>query len=98
MRQVYGSARKQRCWVHNMANVLNCLPKSLQNQAKRDLQVIWMAPCKAEAEKVFDRFVFIFGAKYPKACENLSKDRDDLLAFYNFPAEHCQAQQSHQPH
>ena len=88
MKQVYRETRKQRCWVHKMANVLNRLPKSLQSQGKKNLQAIWMAPSRAEAEKAFDRFLSVFGVKYPKASENLSKDREDLLAFYDFPAEH----------
>jgi putative transposase len=88
MKQVYGETGKQRCWVHKMANVLNRLPKSLQSQGKKDLQAIWMAPSRAEAEKAFDHFLAVFGAKYPKACENLAKDREDLLAFFDFPAEH----------
>lgn len=87
-RQVYGNTRKQRCWVHKMANVLNRVPKSLQSQAKKDLQDIWMAPSRSEAEKAFDRFLAVFKAKYPKACEILEKDRQDLLAFLDFPAEH----------
>ena len=86
--KVYYKTRWQRCWVHKTANVLNKLPKSLQKKAKANLQEIWMAPKKDEAEKQFDAFVNIYGAKYPKAAECLLKDRESLLTFYDFPAEH----------
>jgi putative transposase len=88
MRQVYGEARKQRCWVHKTGNVLNYLPKGKQKQAKQHLHEIWMAGSQKEAEQAFDYFVSAYGAKSPKAVECLSKDRDMLLTFYDFPAEH----------
>ena len=68
--------------------MLNYLPKSVQEKAKQGLHDIWMAEDRADAEKAFDNFEERFGAKYPKAVECLSKDRDALLAFYDFPAEH----------
>lgn len=86
--QVFGHTAMQRCWVHKTANVLNKLPKSMQPKAKSALHEIWMAPSREEAEKAFDQFGEQFGAKYPKAADNLSKDREALLAFYDFPAEH----------
>jgi transposase-like protein len=86
--QVYDNTRWQRCWVHKTANVLNKLPKSLQAKAKDKLHQIWMAPEKDEAHRHFDEFVRLNGAKYPKAAECLKKDRDVLLTFYDFPAEH----------
>jgi putative transposase len=86
--KVYGTTRWQRCWVHKTANVLNKLPKSIQPKAKEKLHQIWMAPDKAEAQKHFDDFISIYEAKYPKATECLQKDRDILLTFYDFPAEH----------
>ncbi len=86
--KVYGETRGQRCWVHKTANVLNCLPKSIQPKAKVALQQIWMAPGREEAYKAFDGFVAIYDAKYPKATNCLEKDRDAMLAFYDFPAEH----------
>lgn len=86
--QVYGNVRWQRCWVHKTANVLNKLPKSLQVKAKAKLHQIWMAAEKDEAERHFDDFINVYGAKYPKAAECLEKDRDQLLTFYDFPAEH----------
>ena len=73
-----------------MGNVLNALPKSQQARAKADMQAIWMAATRAEAHTAFDRFVSINGAKYPKATETLKKDRESLLAFYDYPAEHWQ--------
>jgi len=86
--KVYHNTRWQRCWVHKTANVLNKLPKSIQAKAKEKLHQIWMAPDKAEAEKHFDDFIEIYEAKYPKAAKCLKKDRDALLTFYDFPAEH----------
>ena len=88
LRQVFGATRVQRCWVHKTANILNKLPKSVQNQAKSRLHEIWMASTKAEAEKAFTYFLDAYGAKYPKAAECLRKDREALLTFYDFPAEH----------
>ena len=86
--QVYGSTKAQRCWVHKTANVLNALPKSQQARAKSDLQNIWMAATKQEAEKAFDLFLGSYEVKYPKATQCLRKDRDALLTFYDFPARH----------
>ena len=86
--KVYDNTRWQRCWVHKTANVLNKLPKSIQAKAKEKLHQIWMAPDKAEAEKHFDDFIEIYESKYPKAAKCLKKDRDALLTFYDFPAEH----------
>ena len=86
--QVYVNVRWQRCWVHKTANVLNKLPKSLQAKAKAKLHRIWMAAEKDEAVRHLDDFVNVYGARYPKAAECLEKDRDQLLTFYGFPAEH----------
>lgn len=86
--QIYPETQWQRCWVHKTANVLNKLPKSLQNKAKEHIHDIWMAPGIEEAEKNFDVFIETYGAKYPKAAECLEKDRDVLLNFYSYPAEH----------
>jgi putative transposase len=74
--------------VHKTANVLNKLPKSQQSKAKRALQEIWMAATKNDALPAFDAFIETWGVKYDKAVECLIKDRDALLAFYDFPAEH----------
>jgi len=86
--EVWPQTREQRCWVHKTANVLNKLPKSLQGKAKRTLQNIWMAETKHAAAAALDMFVEIYGTKYDKAVECLTKDRDVLLTFYGFPAEH----------
>jgi len=86
--EVWPKTREQRCWVHKTANVLNRLPKSLQGKAKRALQNIWMAETRKDAEAAFDAFADIYRAKYDKAVKCLTKDRDVLLAFYDFPAEH----------
>jgi putative transposase len=88
LREIYPETRPQRCWVHKTANVLNYLPKSLQPKAKAALHEIWMAETKAQALIAFAQFVAVFGPKYPKAVECLVKDRETLLAFYDFPAEH----------
>jgi putative transposase len=86
--KVYHNTRWQRCWVHKTANVLNKLPKSLQAKAKEKLHQIWMAPDKAEAQTHFNDFISIYEDKYPKAAKCLQKDREILLTFYDFPAEH----------
>ena len=74
--------------MHKTANVLNKLPKSQQSKAKRALQEIWMAETKKDALLAFDAFIETWGVKYDRATECLIKDRDALLAFYDFPAEH----------
>ena len=86
--EVWPKTRGQRCWVHKTANILNKLPKSLQSKAKRALQEIRMAETKKDALIAFDAFVETWSPKYEKAVECLTKDRDVLLAFYDFPAEH----------
>lgn len=86
--EIFPETRRQRCWVHKTANVLNALPKSLQAKAKAALHEIWMAPTRARAFAAFDHFLKTYGAKYPKATDKLAKDREALLAFYDFPAEH----------
>ena len=86
--QVYPTTREQRCWVHKTANVLDKLPKSVQPKAKEMLHDIWQAATRKDADKAFALFVATFEAKYPKATDCLSKDRAELLVFYDFPAEH----------
>jgi transposase-like protein len=86
--EVWPKTRAQRCWVHKTANVLNKLPKSLQAKAKCALQGIWMAETRKAAENALDAFIATYGVKYEKAVECLTKDRDTLFAFYDFPAEH----------
>lgn len=86
--KVFPTTARQRCWKHKAGNVLNCLPKTLQPSALAALHQIWMADTRENAIKAFDKFVATYQAKYPKAVLCLEKDRDDLLAFYDFPAEH----------
>jgi putative transposase len=86
--EIWPTTREQRCWVHKTANILNKLPKSQQSKAKRSLQGIWMAETSKEAEAAFDAFIAAYELKYDKATECLAKDRETLLAFYDFPAEH----------
>ena len=88
LRKIFPETREQRCWVHKTANVLNKMPKSVQPKAKGDLHEIWQAETKADAEKAFDHFLEKYQAKYQQACECLRKDREELLSFYDFPAEH----------
>ena len=83
-----GQVQQQRCWFHKAGNVLSKLPKSLQKQANKGLQEIWMSPTKEDADKAFDTFVKIYGSKYPKAVACLEKDREELMAFYAYPAAH----------
>jgi putative transposase len=87
-RQIWSDTREQRCWVHKTANVLDKLPKGVQPKAKRMLHEIYLAESKAAAGKAFDLFVATYQAKFPKATECLTKDREELLTFYDFPAEH----------
>ena len=88
LRKVFPKTREQRCWVHKTANVLDKLPKRLRSKAKSMLHEIWMASTRDDADSAFDLFLSTFGAKYPKASGCLEKDRDVLLTFYDFPAEH----------
>jgi putative transposase len=86
--ELYPGTRHQRCWLHKTGNVLNKVALSVQDAMKADLREIHRAPTRAAAERAVDVFVEKYGAKYPRAAECLSKDRDTLLAFYDFPAEH----------
>jgi putative transposase len=85
---VFPATRHQRCWVHKTSNVLNKLPKSVQPTAKADLREVWQAPDRATAEAAITTFAEKYAAKYEKAVACLAKDRDALLSFYDFPAEH----------
>jgi putative transposase len=88
LEEVFPTTRHQRCWVHKTANVLDKLPTSVQPAAKRDLREIWQAPDRATAETALATFAEKYAAKYEKAVTCLLKDRDALLTFYDFPAEH----------
>jgi transposase-like protein len=88
VRKMFPEIREQRCWFHKSGNVLNQMPKSVQARAKEAIHEIWMAETREDAYKAFDRFGEMYGAKYPKAWDCLKKDKNELLAFYDFPAEH----------
>jgi len=90
LKKVFPKTRQQRCWVHKTANVLDKLPKRLQPKAKEMLHEIWMSDTREHAHEAFDAFVAAYEAKYAKAVECLKKDREELLCFYDFPAEHWQ--------
>jgi putative transposase len=88
LKDVFPGARRQACWVHKIANVLDALPKRLQPRAKRLLHEIMEAPSRADARHALERFREEFDAKYPKAVAKLDRDWAHLTAFYDFPAEH----------
>ena len=88
LRQVYPGTEEQRCWVHKIANVLDKLPKRMQPRAKDLLHEIMRAPDRQSALEEIERFSQEYQAKYPKAVETLTKDQDELLTFFDFPAEH----------
>jgi putative transposase len=85
---VFPATRHQRCWVHKATNVLDKMPRSVQPAAKADLREIWMAPHRRAAEAAIATFAEKYAPKYAKAVACLAKDRDALLTFYDFPAEH----------
>lgn len=97
LEEIYPQARQQRCWMHKTMNVLNCLPKLTQPKAKQALHDIWQAETRADANMAFDLFLATYEAKYPKATLCLQKDRDELLAFYEFPAQHWQSIRTSNP-
>ena len=97
LEEVYGETCQQRCWMHKTMNVLNCLPKSGQAKAKQALHEIWQAETKDDAERAFDLFLDTYEPKYPKATLCLQKDREELMAFYDFPAQHWQSIRTSNP-
>src|SRR5829696_8874349 len=88
LRDVFPTARRQACWVHKIARVLDALPKRLQPDAKKRLHEMMEAPTRKDAKGALERFREQFDAKYPKAVAKLDKDWAHLTAFYDFPAEH----------
>ncbi len=90
LRKTFPQTRHQRCWVHKTANVLNKLPKKIQPKVKQALHEIWMAPTREDAYRAFDVALSTYSDKYPKAMECLKKDKEEMLAFYDFPATHWQ--------
>jgi transposase-like protein len=88
LRDVFPGARRQACWVHKIARVLDALPKRLQPDAKKLLHEMMEAPTRKDAKAALERFQEQFDAKYPKAVAKLDKDWVHLTAFYDLPAEH----------
>ncbi|MFE5191117.1 IS256 family transposase [Streptomyces sp. NPDC056628] len=86
--EVFPQTREQRCWVHKMANVLDSMPKSAQPGAKKSIQDIYNAEDRDHAEAALRTFAKLYGAKFPKAVKKITDDQEQLLAFYDFPAEH----------
>ena len=97
LEEVFPATRHQRCWIHKAVNVLNKLPKSLQANARQDLREIWLAPDRATAEAALATFEAKYAPKYDRAVACLAKDREALLAFYDFPAEHWDHLRSSNP-
>jgi putative transposase len=89
-RNVYPETHWQRCWVHKTSNILDAMPKGVQDKAKSMIHQIYMAETRKEAEKAYSRFVEMYSSKYPKAVACLEKDKEHLLKFYDFPADHWQ--------
>ena len=88
--EVFPGIKTQRCWVHKTANVLDKMPKKIQEKAKKHLHEIYLAETRKDALEAYDYFLELYQAKYPRACECLEKDKDDLFTFFDFPAEHWQ--------
>jgi putative transposase len=88
LEEVFPTTRHQRCWVHKVSNVLNKMPKAMAPAVKSDLRDIWQAETRAAAQAAMDTFAEKYGTKYARAVACLTKDREALLAFFDFPAEH----------
>jgi putative transposase len=88
IRETYPEAQEQRCWVHKTANILDKMPKSVQSKAKEKIHDIYLAPTRQQALVSYNSFLSLYAKKFPEACECLSKDKDVLFSFYDFPAEH----------
>jgi transposase-like protein len=89
-REVWPTTDEQRCWVHRLGNVLDKLPRRLQPRAKQALHEIMYAEARGEAERAAEAFAAEYESKYPKAVASLGRDRDKLLSFFDYPAEHWQ--------
>jgi len=88
LREAYPDCEEQRCWVHKTANILDKMPKSVQPKAKERIHAIYLAATKEQALVAYNSFLTLYSKKFPEACECLTKDKDVLFTFYNFPAEH----------
>ena len=93
----FPSTDHQRCWVHKACNILGKMPKSIHSRAKSDIHEIWMSETKADAKKAFEGFIKTYGIKYPKAVQCLEKDKEELLTFYDYPAEHWKSLRTTNP-
>lgn len=87
-RKIMPDSREQRCWVHKTANILNCFPRRMKPKVKEDIHQMWMAETRETALKEYDLFVKKYEAKYPKAIQCLSKSKEELFTFYEFPSAH----------
>jgi len=97
LEEIFPTTRQQRCWMHKTMNILNCLPKAAHPKAKQALHDIWQAETRKAADKAFDLFIETYDAKYPKATLCLLKDREELMAFFDFPAQHWQSIRTSNP-
>ena len=97
MDEVYPAALQQRCRQHQTINVLNCLPKLFQTKAHNAIHNIWQAETKDDAEKASDLFTKTYQSKYPKVALCMQKDREDLMAFLDFPAQYWQRIRTRNP-
>lgn len=88
--EVFPEIKTQRCWVHKTANILDKMPKKVQEKAKKHLHEIYLAETRKDALEAYNYFLDLYRAKYPKACFCLEKDKDTLFTFFDFPAEHWQ--------
>jgi putative transposase len=88
LREEYGPAPEQRCWVHKTANILDKMPKSVQGRAKELIHEMYLSPTRKAALSAYDQFISSYEAKFPKATDCLQKDRESLFTFYDFPAKH----------
>ena len=86
--EVFPQTKRQRCWVHKTANILDKMPKSIQGKAKSIIHEMYMAENKETALKSYNHFISVYQDKYPKAVDTLVKDKDDLFTFYSFPGIH----------
>jgi transposase-like protein len=88
LREVFPETAEQRCWFHKIANVLAALPKSAHPGAKKALAEIWNAEDRRHALDAVTAFKALYGAKFPKAVAKITDDVEELLTFYDYPAEH----------
>jgi len=88
LRKVFPRTREQRCWVHKTANILDKLPKRLHSKAKSHIHEMYLAESRKDALEAYDHFIDVYEAKYPKAVACLTKDKEEMFTFYDFPAKH----------